>query len=325
MARQAQAIAPETQGATVGQAPAKSEEALPLPKFLMRIYYIFPIILYVPDMIFNFYVYSNGQLNLTFPDVLLNPEFYLWAFLAAGIVGMAWLLSVLAPWHWVRGNHFQSIMCWFGVVIATAITTWCSLAWRSRTFTSFATDQWVANVFHIDVAHFSPTMILVAVAPPFWGLFWAIVQPAERRRNVSEQAEEFELKKLRMQQASELKKMRAEANAQVRGAQLAGLAASMKAARTQIGAAMTNNAVNADEHLTDTLGDGAAANIDPPSLDYGGGAPEGDVAPPSSAAATGLRDFRTQQIMHPSHDTSGSRAATDSVRDRIRQRTTAKA
>ncbi len=30
------------------------EEVMPLPKWLLRIYYIFPIILYVPDVIFNY-------------------------------------------------------------------------------------------------------------------------------------------------------------------------------------------------------------------------------------------------------------------------------
>ncbi len=228
------------------------DDALPLPKWLTRIYYIFPIVLYVPDMIFNFYVYSNGLVNVKFPDVLLNLEFYLWAFLACGIVGMAWLLSVLAPWHWVRGHKFQSVMCWIGVLIATAITTWCSLAFRSQSFQQFETDKWITQTFNITLGGFSPTMILVAIAPPFWGLFWAIVQPAERRRSMAEERESHAMKLERLKQEAEIKRLKAEANAQIREAQLKGLAASMKAARAQIGAALSNKEAPATPEVTVT-------------------------------------------------------------------------
>jgi hypothetical protein len=240
-----------TEQATNTRLDAK-DDALPLPKWLTRIYYIFPIVLYVPDMLFNFYVYSDGLVNVKFPDVLLNIQFYLWAFLACGIVGMAWLLSVLAPWHWVRGHKFQSVMCWIGVVIATAITTWSSLAYRSLNFKAFETDKWITQTFHINISSFSPTMILVAVAPPFWGLFWAIVQPAERRRSASEERETHLMKLERLKQEAEIKRLRAEANAQIREAQLKGLAASMKAARAQIGAALTNKEASATPEVTVT-------------------------------------------------------------------------
>ncbi len=242
MAQKAQAL-PETQAAESqlinnsvpnGRSQGK-EEALPLPKWLVRVYYIFPIVLYIPDMIFNFYVYSDGSgINLNQFDITQVPLVVLWGFLSIGIVGMAWLLSVLAPWHWVRGNRFQSIMCWFGVIIATTITTWNSLAFRSENFKMFATDKWITQTFHINIAGFSPTMILVAVAPPFWGLFWAIVQPAERRKSAEEERLSYAAKIERMKQEAELKRIRAESNTLVRQAQLKGFVSTVKSAQRQI-------------------------------------------------------------------------------------------
>ncbi len=214
-------------------ASTKNDEALPLPKWLTKIYYVFPVILYVPDMLFNFYVYSDGSGLDTNSFTITNlPGYLLWGFLAAGIVGMAWLCSVLAPWHWIKGNKFQSIMCWFGVVIATCITIWNSLAYRSIKFKEFATDQWFMQTFHWT--GFSPTMVLVAVAPPFWGLFWAIVQPAVGKKSIAEEQESHQMKLERLKQESEYKRLRAEANAQVRSAQLKGLAATVRSARAQV-------------------------------------------------------------------------------------------
>lgn len=222
----------------------QKEEALPLPRWLVRVYYIFPIVLYVPDMIFNFFVYSDGSgLDLNNFNILQLPIFLLWGFVSAGIVGMAWLLSILAPWHWVRGNRFQSVMCWVGVFIATAITTWNSLAFRSIKFKPFAIDQWIIDTFHVNIAGFSPTMIIVAVAPPFWGLFWAIVQPAERRRSAEEERESYAIKIERLKQETELKRVRAESNAMIRKTQLLGLVDTVRSARDQ---------GNANEESTDT-------------------------------------------------------------------------
>lgn len=238
MAGQAQAGDAPVLAVSGEQAAPKSlaDQALPLPKWLMRIYYIFPIILYVPDAIFNFFVYSDGNgIDLQNITPLQIPLIVLWAFLAAGVVGMAWLLSVFAPWHWARGNKFQSIMCWVGVIIATGITIWNSLAYRSQRFTAFKTDQWVGLQ-----GGFSLTMILVAVAPPFWGLFWAIVQPVETKRSRQTEELDFQAKIERMKQDAELKRVRAEANAQVRTAQIQGLAATARAARAQLGAAMSS-------------------------------------------------------------------------------------
>jgi len=209
---------------------------MPLPQWLLRIYYIFPIILYVPDVIFNYFVYSKGvSTPFNGYDITTYPENALWLFLALGIVGMAWLLSILAPWHWARDNKFQSVMCWFGVLIATGITTWNSLAYRmSQTNSPFPTDKWVADTFHITLAGFSPTTILVSISPPFWGLFWAIVQPSERRRSSHEEQQSHEARMLKIKLDAEMKAAKASASATVREAQLKGLAASVKAARNQM-------------------------------------------------------------------------------------------
>ncbi len=210
------------------------DEVLPLPRWLTRIYYIFPIVLYVPDTMFNFYVYSDGSgIDTSKFDITSLPGYFLWGFLSIGIVGMAWLCSVLAPWHWVRGNKFQSVMCWLGVLIATNITIWNSLAYRSLRFQEFATDKWIQSAFHLS-AGFSPTMVLVAVAPPFWGLFWAVVQPAVNKKSMADEQESHEMKLAHLRQEAEYKRLRAEANATVRSAQLKGLAATVRGARAQI-------------------------------------------------------------------------------------------
>ena len=152
---------------------------------------------------------------------------------------MAWLLSVLAPWHWARGNHFQSIMCWCGVIIATAITMWNSLAYRSQSFKAFKTDA-LFGTTNIN-SSFSLTMIIVALAPPFWGLFWAIVQPAQPKRSAEAERESFNQRLERLKQEAEIKQVKAAANAQIRAAQISGLAATARAARAQLGAAVSGN------------------------------------------------------------------------------------
>ncbi|HKD76591.1 MAG TPA: hypothetical protein VKB76_13895, partial [Ktedonobacterales bacterium] len=118
--------------------------------------------------------------------------------------------------------------------------------------TPFPTDKWITDTFHITLGDFSPTTILISISPPFWGLFWAIVQPAERRRSASEERENHLMKLERVKQEAEIKRLKAESNAQIREAQLKGLAASMKTARAQIGAALTNKEAQDTSQVTVT-------------------------------------------------------------------------
>jgi hypothetical protein len=221
---------------TAADLPAElvdKEKVLPLPEWLKKMYFIFPVILYIPDIIFNYYVYSDGWKTDSNP-VLQVLQSILVGFLSIGIVGMAYLLSVLAPWHWGQGHHVQAFFCAVGVVVATAITTWNSLAYRSASFVTFKTDDWVWQVFpDMKAAGISVTMILVSIAPPFWGLFWAVVQPTETGRTLRQLQESHAERLMRMQQEAELKKLRAETNAKIREAQLRGMAATAAAARDQ--------------------------------------------------------------------------------------------
>ena len=200
----------------------------------MKVYFIFPVVLYIPDAIFNFFVYSDGATARSANPVIEAGFTVLWGFLALGVVGMAYLLSVLAPWHWGQGHRVQAFFCAVGVVVATAITTWCSLAFRSQNFKGFVTDNWVYSIWpQLRSSQFSLTMLLVAIAPPFWGLFWAVVQPTSNRRSLREIEESHQERLLRTQQDAELKQLRAEANAKVREAQLRGMASTAAAARKQ--------------------------------------------------------------------------------------------
>ena len=219
--------------AAVAADPNKQDKVLPLPNWLKKAYFIFPVVLYIPDAIFNFYVYSDGVKG-TGNTLFDTGQMVLWACVSLGVVGMAYLLSVLAPWHWGQGHRIQAFFCGLGVLVATAITTWNSLSYRSVDFQAFRTDQWASQMWpQLQAAGISVTMVLVSIAPPFWGLFWAIVQPTETGRTLRQIQESYQEKLLRTQQEAELKAMRAEANARVRAAQLKGMAATAAAAREQ--------------------------------------------------------------------------------------------
>ena len=217
-----------------GAMSAVDDKALPLPGWLTKLYFIFPIVLYLPDAIFNYYVYSDGI--ATQSSSMAGQVFWsvVWGFVAIGVVGMAYLLSVLAPWHWSQNHHFQAFFCAVGVIIATVITTWNSLAFRSQHFVDFPTDKWADAIWpQLATYHFSVTMVLVSVAPPFWGLFWAIVQPTERHRDLRHLQNTYAERVMKTQQDAELKRIKAEANAKVREAQLRGMAQTAVAAREQ--------------------------------------------------------------------------------------------
>jgi hypothetical protein len=217
--------------------PVDREKVLPLPGWLVKVYFIFPIVLYIPDALFNYYVYSRG---VEFQDAnfaFQAAQIALWGFLSIGVVGMAYLLSVLAPWHWGQGHKIQAFFCALGVIIATAITTWNSLAYRSQNtldYNTFQTDKWAYQLFPgLQANHISITMVLVAIAPPFWGLFWAVVQPTQSGRSLAQLQESHAERLMRMQQDAELKRLRADTNAKIREAQLRGMAQTAAAARQQ--------------------------------------------------------------------------------------------
>ena len=233
MARIDAAVARAADVTAAADDPSKQDKVLPLPNWLKKAYYIFPIVLYIPDAIFNFWVYSDG-VKRTGNAFFDTGQMVLWACVSLGVVGMAYLLSVLAPWHWGQGHRIQAFFCGLGVLVATAITTWNSLSYRSSDFTIFNTDKWAYQAWpQLQTLGISVTMVLVSIAPPFWGLFWAIVQPTETGRTLRQIQESYQEKLLRTQQEAELKAMRAEANARVRAAQLKGMAATAAAAREQ--------------------------------------------------------------------------------------------
>jgi hypothetical protein len=252
------------------------DKVLPLPGWLVKVYYIFPIVLYVPDVIFNYYVYSDG---VTAPNGNLAQQIAqvgLWGFLSIGVVGMAYLLSVLAPWHWGKGHHIRAFFCGVGVVVATGITVWNSLAYRSVKFVSFPTDQYAYQLFpQLGQAQVPLTMIFAAVAPPFWGLFWALVQPTETGRSLAALRESHEERLLRLQQEAEIKRLRAEANARVREAQLRGMAATATAAREQASAFLARKSDTGPVVTVSEVSAESAASGDdsaPPAIE----APAGD-------------------------------------------------
>ncbi|GEM_PF-836058 len=277
--------APDTKAAsalsTTTSAP-DSEKVLPLPGWLTKVYFIFPVVLYIPDALFNYYVYSDGITTKSTNPIIQGAFVALWIFLSVGVVGMAYLLSVLAPWHWGQGHRIQALFCGLGVIVATGITTWNSLAYRSQGFVAFATDRWAYAIWpQLQANHVSVTMILVAIAPPFWGLFWAIVQPTQTGRSLRQLQESHEERLLRMQQEAELKRLRAETNAKIREAQLRGMAQTAAAARQEASGLLNRmrnkpadqadaTTAEADAHATEAAADAetqqAAASDDESAL-----------------------------------------------------------
>lgn len=214
------------------QAPEKKDGASPLPGWVVKAYYLLPVIIYIPDMIFNYNVYSDGA-GIPATGLAAVPEVALWGALSAGIVGMAYFLSYLAPWHWAQGHHFQSILCWIGVFVATGITIWNSMAYRSLHFTAFATDAWASSIIPgLADAHISLTMILVAIAPPFWGLYWALVQPTRHHKAMA--ADDFEQEKLRLEQQAELATIRAQVSRKKTGNWIGNGVAMFASAREEV-------------------------------------------------------------------------------------------
>ncbi|HUY79488.1 MAG TPA: hypothetical protein VMV29_22145 [Ktedonobacterales bacterium] len=287
-----------------------SEKVLPLPGWLTKVYFIFPVVLYIPDALFNYYVYSDGISTKSTNPVLQVGFIILWSFLSVGVVGMAYLLSVLAPWHWGQGHRIQAIFCGFGVVVATGITTWNSLAYRSQNFVQFQTDQWAYALWpQLKANHISVTMILVSIAPPFWGLFWAIVQPTQTGRSLRQLQESHEERLMRLQQEAELKRLRAQTNATIREAQVRGMAQTATALREQASGVLAQRrnkgaesaeqsaapAAKADadttaETTTDATAENAATAATADATSYDGGATLGG---PNDSAPSNIFQYPT--------------------------------
>jgi hypothetical protein len=81
-------------------------------------------------------------------------------------------------------------------------------------------------------------------------MFWAIVQPSERKRSKQQEEEDFQLKLERMRQEAEIKRLKAETNAQIREAQLKGLAATVRTARAQVTGGKTDTIIT-EERIVD--------------------------------------------------------------------------
>ncbi|HEV2238332.1 MAG TPA: hypothetical protein VGR57_16845, partial [Ktedonobacterales bacterium] len=238
----------------------------------------------------------------------------LWAFMAVGVVGMAYLLSVLAPFHWSQGHRIQAIFCGVGVLVATAITTWNSLAFRSTHFQAFATDRWVDSIWP-QLHTISLTMILVAIAPPFWGLFWALVQPTQTNRSLRQMQDGHAEHLLRVQQEAEIKRAKAEANAAVRAAQLRGMARTAATAREEVGALVKRRAtgefpvVDADPTQSDESGPDSGEMLALPG-DSSGSAPiPGRVVPMQPHRSAPVREGTTGRGVQFHHNIGAPSAA----------------
>ena len=219
------------QAVSDAQPKAITMKTVGLPGFVRWFFQIFALVIYGPDMYFSYQIYTkNGE--LVAGDIFhAAPAIILFATLSAGTVGMAYLLSVLAPFHWRKDHRAIALTCGIGVLIATAVTILFSLAYRSENPVTYAFDdtlrQW------IGIKSISPIQFIAAFAPPFWGLFWAIVQPTDTKSEAEIAADDPDavakiqhkamVQTAQIEAASNLAQAKAAANAVNRGAQLKGL------------------------------------------------------------------------------------------------------
>ena len=199
-------------------------------------------------MVFSYHIYSVGAgiTNMTSDNWLeVLPQAALWFTVSAGTVGMAYLCSILLPHHWSHGHRLQGLFCILGVLIATSVTILFSLAYRSEEHAHYAFDLTIQSwlPFLAD-ANISPIQIFASIAPPFWGLFWMVIQPTEERRDDMEGVDAEE-KIRRIQARAQIEAAEAEAKAVVsaarakagavkRQAQLEGVAATFRVGANQI-------------------------------------------------------------------------------------------
>ncbi len=156
--------------AATQQGTVDREKVLPLPGWLVKVYFIFPVILYIPDAIFNYYVYSDGWNTDQASPLLQAGKVALVSFLSIGVVGMAYLLSVLRValgtgtphpgvllrprrCHCDRYHHLEQP------------------GLSQEQFVEFKTDQWVYNIWPQLPRRtcVSITMILVFDCPAVLG------------------------------------------------------------------------------------------------------------------------------------------------------------
>ncbi len=147
--------------------------------------------------------------------------FFLAGAMAAGV---ALRCSVKAAACFTRHEWGMALFNFVGLLLFSGAEIWASLSERSANLRPTPADAAVLNLLGIGRAPISPTVVVVAFLLPFASLYYGFSQQ-HRRDSAAERAakaaqEDFTL---------ERKLKQAQANAQIRATQVAGMAGAFKA------------------------------------------------------------------------------------------------
>lgn len=148
--------------------------------------------------------------------------FFLAGAMAAGV---ALRCSVAAASAFKRHDFGFAFFNFLGLLVFSAAEIWASLSERSANLRPTPADSAVLSLLGVTHLPFSPTVVVVALLLPFASLYYGFSQQQRTRESEEERAA-----KLAQEEAAlDRKVLRARKMAEVRAAQVVGLAGAMRA------------------------------------------------------------------------------------------------
>jgi hypothetical protein len=127
--------------------------------------------------------------------------------------------SVAAVGAFKRHEWGFALFNFLGLVVFSGVEIWASLSERSANLRPTPADVAVLDALHLHGAPISPTVVMVAVLLPFASIYYGFSQQGRVRESDADLAD----KKRKLAAELEEKRMRAEANAEIRAAQVRGV------------------------------------------------------------------------------------------------------
>jgi hypothetical protein len=135
--------------------------------------------------------------------------------------GFALRRSVAAVGAFKRHEGGFALFNFLGVLVFSSVEIWASLSERSSNLLPTPADNAVLDALGWHGAPISPAVVMVAVLLPFASIYYGFSQQGRAEINEADLDEQV--------QAARRKRMRAQANAEIRQAQAQGLAGMMRA------------------------------------------------------------------------------------------------
>ncbi len=142
-------------------------------------------------------------------------------FFAAGATaaGVALRCSVASVGAFKRREWGFACFNFLGLVVFSGVEIWASLSERSANLLPSPADTAVLDALHLHGAPISPTVVMVAVLLPFASIYYGFSQQGRVHETEADLAE----RQRKLAADLEEKRMRAEANAEIRAAQARGV------------------------------------------------------------------------------------------------------